>query len=133
MEKRKGKKSLILCVKNVSQYQISQRIKNIWGLFANKKCMGTDCQCKMHGDTLPIKSAWGHFANTKCMGTDCQDKIYGDTLPIKNARGHFAWGQIANKHYMGTLFQYCLQIYIYIHKIKTMHGMRIGAHSTLYI
>ena len=47
------------------------------------------------------------------MGTDCQYKMHGDTLPIKNAWGHFAWGQIANKQYMGTPFQCCLQIYIY--------------------
>jgi hypothetical protein len=89
------------------------RIKNIWGRFANKKCMWTDCQYKMHKDTLPIKNAWGQIANTKYMGTLCLE--------------------IANKQYMGTLFQYCLQIYIYTHKIKTMHGMRTGLHSTLYI
>jgi hypothetical protein len=98
----------------------------------DKKYMGTLCQYKMHGDALPIKmhgdrlpiqNAWGHFANKKCMGTDCQYKIHGDTLPgdslpIKNIWGHFS--NIANK-------------YIYTHKIKTMHGMRTGVHSLLYI
>jgi hypothetical protein len=60
----------------------------------------------MHGNSLPInmQNAWGHFANKK---------MHGDRLPIQNIWGHFAWRQIANIQYMGTRFQYCLQIYIY--------------------
>ena len=75
-------------------------------MFHNKKYpkdtkyMGTHCQSKIYGDTLPIQNIWGHIANPKYMGTHCQ-KI-------------FVWGQIANKQKMGTLYQYCLQKYVYI-------------------
>jgi len=37
----------------------------------DKTFMGTICQYKIHGGTLPIKNAWGQIANTKCMGTLC--------------------------------------------------------------
>jgi hypothetical protein len=99
----------------------------------DKKYMGIHCHQKIYGDTLPIQNIWGYIAYTKYMGTHCQCKIYGGTLSIQNIWGHIAetntWGQIANKK-MGTLYQYCLQKYLYI-QIITMHGMRTGVHSTL--
>ncbi len=57
--------------------------------------------CQIYGATLP--NIWGHIA--KYMGTRCQHKIYGDRLLIqKNAYGI---------------------------SLITIHGMRVGLHSTL--
>ncbi len=38
----------------------------------DKKYMGTHCQYKIYGDTLPMQIIRGHIADTKYMGTHCQ-------------------------------------------------------------
>ena len=63
----------------------------------DKKIMGTHCQQKINGDTLPIQNISGFIANTKYMGIHCQYNINEDTLPIQHM-----WGYIANTKYMGT-------------------------------
>jgi hypothetical protein len=52
-------------------------IQNIWGLIANKKYMGTDCQYKIYGGRLPIKDIWGQIAKRKLCGQISNKNTWG--------------------------------------------------------
>ncbi len=99
----------------------------IWGVFPKEKgeknIFSPNAVCeecftiKIYGDNLPIK-IYGDNLPTQIYGGNVPIKIYGDRLPIK-----ITWGPFSNIVYKN----------LHTQKISTMHGMRTGVHSTLYI
>jgi hypothetical protein len=60
-EKRKGRK-------DKKSNSVRERMIHNKKYPKDKKIMGTHCQQKINGDTLPIQNIWGHIVNKKYMG-----------------------------------------------------------------